>query len=314
MLAAIRAPTAFDFLKVATLGAIWGSAFLAIKVSVHETGPSWLVFIRVIIALLPIAIYAWWRGDHMPPDARDWWLIFFMSLLNTVGPFFLISWAELHIPAGVTSLIMGVGPLGTMIAAHFTTPDDKFSGGKLIGMVFGFLGLAIIAVPDLQDGVHYNLLAYGAVLGGLACYVVSGTMIRFISRTPVPMMTALNMAIAALAMIPAIAIEPLPQLSGKGWLAAIYLGLVCTGLAYLLRTHIVLTIGQSYMSMASYVMPLCGVFLSALLLGEAITWPILAALALIVAGFTVSQARSLTSSAAGSATTGGPPPRGQPLE
>ncbi len=301
MLAAIRPPTAFDILKVAVLGAIWGSAFLAIKVAVHETGPSWLVFIRVIIALVPIALFAWWRGDRLPPNLREWRLILVMSLLNTVGPFFLISWAELHIPAGVASLIMGVGPLGTMIAAHFTTPDDRFSGGKLLGMVFGFLGLAIIALPDLHGGAGYNLLAYGAVLGGLGCYVVSGTMIRFIRRTPVPMMTALNMAIAAIAMIPAIALEPLPDLSGPGWFAALYLGLVCTGLAYLLRTHIVLTIGQSYMSMASYVMPLCGVFLSALLLGEAITWPILAALALIVAGFAVS--RSLTSNAAGSATT-----------
>ena len=127
MLAAIRPPTAFDILKVAALGAIWGSAFLAIKVAVHETGPSWLVFIRVIIALVPIALFAWWRGDRLPPDIREWRLILVMSLLNTVGPFFLISWAELHIPAGVASLIMGVGPLGTMIAAHFTTPDDRFS-------------------------------------------------------------------------------------------------------------------------------------------------------------------------------------------
>ena len=231
MLVAIRPPTAFDFLKVAVLGAIWGSAFLAISVAVPETGPSWLVFIRVIIALFPIALFAWWRGNSLPPNAREWRLILVMSLLNTVGPFFLISWAELHIPAGVASLIMGVGPLGTMIAAHFTTPDDRFSGGKLLGMAFGFLGLAIIAVPDLHGGASYNLLAYGAVLGGLACYVISGTMIRFIRATPVPMMTALNMAIAAVAMIPAIGLEPIPALSGKGWLAAIYLGLVCTGLA-----------------------------------------------------------------------------------
>lgn len=300
---ALRHPTLFDLLKIVLLGAIWGSAFLAIKLSVHETGPLWLVMIRVGVALLPIALFAWWRKDTLPPTLHDWAVIIAMSLLNTVGPFFLISWAELHIPAGVTSLIMGVGPLATMVAAHFTTPDDRFTGGKIIGMVLGFAGLALVVAPELSQGIGFDALAYAAVWTGMLCYVAAGTLIRFVRHTSVPMMTAVNMAVAVVALTPLLLLahDPLPQLSGTAMLAALYLGLVCTGFAYLLRANITLTVGQSYMSMASYFMPVSGVLLAWAVLGEPITWHILAALACVIAGFLVSRRRPATATVAGSA-------------
>ena len=269
----LRHPGLTDLGKIALLGAIWGSAFLAIKLSVGETGPLWLVLLRVAIAFLPIAVFVAWRRDRLPPSRREWLLISIMSLLNTVGPFFLISWAELHIPAGITSLIMGIGPLATMIAAHFTTPDDRFNGNKMIGMALGFLGLGLAVGPELSSGPGFDMLAYAAVWIGMLCYVAAGTMIRFIRRTSVPMMTAVNMGVAVLTLLPIVMLrgEPLPTISNTGLWATLYLGLVCTGFAYLLRTHITVTIGQSYMSMASYFMPVSGVLLASAVLGEPLT-------------------------------------------
>lgn len=299
----LRHPNIFDLLKIALLGAIWGSAFLAIKLSVHETGPLWLVMIRVAVAFLPIALFAWWRGDPLPPTRHDWMVIVAMSLLNTVGPFFLISWAELHIPAGVTSLIMGVGPLATMVAAHFTTPDDRFTGGKIAGMVLGFAGLALVVGPELSQGVGFDALAYGAVWVGMLCYVAAGTLIRFVRRTSVPMMTAVNMGVGVVALVPLLVLShpELPRMDATAAAAALYLGLVCTGLAYLLRAHITVTVGQSFMSMASYFMPVSGVLLAWAVLGEPITWHIVAALACVIGGFLVSRLKPARATSAGSA-------------
>jgi drug/metabolite transporter (DMT)-like permease len=287
----LRHPAMADFLEIALLGAIWGSAFLAIKLSVHETGPLWLVMIRVAIAFLPIAAFALWRRDPLPPTRHDWLVIIVMSLLNTVGPFYLISWAELHIPAGVTSLIMGVGPLATMVAAHFTTPDDRFTGNKMGGMLLGFAGLALVVSPSLSQGFGFDALAYAAVLGGMLCYVAAGTLIRFVRQTSVPMMTAVNMGVAIITLIPLLLLDgaPWPAMSGTAMLAALYLGLVCTGLAYLLRTHITVTVGQTYMSMASYFMPVSGVLLAWAVIGEPITWHIAAALACVIGGFLLAK-------------------------
>lgn len=299
----LRHPTIVDLLKIVLLGAIWGSAFLAIKLSVHETGPLWLVLIRVAIAFLPIAVFTWWRRDPLPPTGHDWLIIIAMSLLNTVGPFFLISWAELHIPAGVTSLIMGVGPLVTMVAAHFTTPDDRFTGGKIAGMFLGFAGLALVVGPELSQGMSFDALAYAAVWTGMLCYVAAGTLIRFVRHTSVPMMTAVNMGVGILALTPLVLVahDPFPQMSGTATLAALYLGLVCTGFAYLLRANITLTVGQSFMSMASYFMPVSGVLLAWAVLGEPITWHILAALACVIGGFLVSRRRPTTAISANGA-------------
>ncbi len=306
----LRHPTIVDLLKIVLLGAIWGSAFLAIKLSVHETGPLWLVMIRVAIAFLPIAMFVWWRKDPLPPTLSDWLVIIAMSLLNTVGPFFLISWAELHIPAGVTSLIMGVGPLATMVAAHFTTPDDRFTGGKIVGMSLGFAGLALVVGPELSQGIGFDALAYAAVWTGMLCYVAAGTLIRFVRRTSVPMMTAVNMAVGILVLTPLVLLahDPFPHMSGTAAIAALYLGLVCTGFAYLLRANITLTVGQSFMSMASYFMPVSGVLLAWAVLGEPITWHILAALACVIGGFLVSRRRSATATSANGARPHNPRP------
>ena len=299
----LRHPGLTDFAKIALLGAIWGSAFLAIKLSVHETGPLWLVMIRVVIAFLPIALFALWRRDPLPPTRHDWLVIIVMSLLNTVGPFFLISWAEIHIPAGVTSLIMGVGPLATMVAAHFTTPDDRFTGAKMGGMLLGVAGLALVVGPDFAQGLGFDALAYAAVWAGMLCYVAAGTLIRFVRRTSVPMMTAVNMGVAVVALVPLLLVdgEPVPGMSLTAALAALYLGLVCTGLAYLLRAHITVTVGQTYMSMASYFMPVSGVLLAWAILGEPITWHIAAALACVIGGFLLARRKPAKATSADSA-------------
>jgi drug/metabolite transporter (DMT)-like permease len=300
----LRHPGIADFLQISLLGAIWGSAFLAIKLSVHETGPLWLVMIRVAVAFLPIALFTLWRRDALPPDGREWLIIIVMSLLNTVGPFFLISWAELHIPAGVTSLIMGAGPLVTMVAAHFTTPDDRFTGYKMAGMLMGLAGLALVVIPEFSQGLGFDALAYGAVWLGMLCYVAAGTLIRFVRRTSVAMMTTVNMGVGIASLMPVlIAVgEPLAPMSITAALAALYLGLVCTGLAYLLRTHITLSVGQTYMSMASYMMPVSGVLLAWAILGEAITWHIAAALGCVIGGFMLARRKPSTRIAADTAT------------
>jgi drug/metabolite transporter (DMT)-like permease len=105
------------------------------------------------------------------------------------------------------------------------------------------------------------------------------------------MMTAVNMGVAIATLIPLLVLDgaPWPTMSGTAMMAALYLGLVCTGLAYLLRTHITVTVGQTYMSMASYFMPVSGVLLAWAILGEPITWHIAAALACVIGGFLLAK-------------------------
>ncbi|MEO1749880.1 MAG: DMT family transporter, partial [Pseudomonadota bacterium] len=121
----IRQAKVSDLGLLVLISLIWASAFVAIKVAVPVVGPLWLAAIRVVIGCLAVLPFALRVGIELPDTMRVWLLVIAMSLLNVVIPFFLIAWAELTIDAGVTSLLMGVGPIFALMAGHFFTLDDR---------------------------------------------------------------------------------------------------------------------------------------------------------------------------------------------
>ena len=137
-MAPIRKPTRLDLALLVMLAMIWGSAFLAIKVVVPDTGPLWLATIRVVIAFMVLLPIAWFKGLIWPASGRQWRLVCLITFFNVVAPFFLISWAEQYIDAGVASLLIGIGPFLALIGSHFTTRDDRLSRAKITGRDTGF--------------------------------------------------------------------------------------------------------------------------------------------------------------------------------
>ena len=288
----IRKPTLSDALLLVLMGFVWGSAFLAIKIAVFETGPVLLVFLRILTALAPLWIYMVWRGASFPDNRYDWVLLVAMSLLNTVIPFFLLSWAGLHISSGVMALIMGLGPLLSLVVSHVSTHDDRFSMSKLLGMLIGLAGLALIIGGDALGGVTANLLGDLAVVVAITCYAVASAMVRKVRSTSKEAMATVNMIVSAAVLAPIVLLVETPalgSLSTGAVISILYLGVVTTGIGYLLRFHLVLTVGQTYMSMASYIMPVVGVGLGTVFLAEPLSANIVAALALVLASFAVAR-------------------------
>lgn len=288
----LRQPNFADMILLVLIGCVWGSSFLPIKVAVYETGPTLLVFLRVIAALVPLCLYMAWRRIPYPNTRFDWGMIFIMSLLNTVVPFFFLSWAGLHVDSGVMALIMGIGPLLALFVSHYTTHDDKLTGRKFAGMLIGLCGLLVIVGQDALAGVTENLLGDLAVLAAIICYVLSTALVRKIRSTAKEAMATGNMLISAVILAPIIVVMETPPVSGlslNSILAIAYLGIVTTGVGYVLRFHMVITVGQSYTSMASYIMPIVGVILGVLFLGEPLTISLVLALALVLAGFAAAR-------------------------
>ena len=288
----IRKPTLGDAFLLVLMGFVWGSAFLAIKVAVFETGTVLLVFLRILTALVPLWIYMVWRGASFPDNRFDWLLLVVMSLLNTVIPFFLLSWAGLYISSGVMALIMGLGPLLSLVVSHISTHDDRYSTSKLLGMLIGFAGLVLIIGGDALNGVTADLLGDLAVVVAITCYAVASAMVRKVRATAKEAMATVNMIVSAAVLVPVVFLVETPDigtLSTGAVVAILYLGVVTTGIGYLLRFHLVLTVGQTYMSMASYIMPIVGVGLGTVFLDEPLSADIVAALCLVLAGFAVAR-------------------------
>ena len=287
MQASIRKPTTADISLLLILALVWASAFLAIKVVVVDTGPLWLATIRVVVAfivLLPFAIY---KGFVWPTTIREWRLVMLVMALNVVVPFFLISWAETKIDAGMTSMLMGVGPFMALLGSHFTTQDDRLSKNKLIGAMLGFSGILILVGWDAARGLGDNLLGQAAAILSSACYVTSGLIIRRLGRFPPIQFSAFILGLASISLlIITVLLEGMPKGSYEQntWIGLIYLGIFPTALGYILRHHLIQTIGMSAFSTGLNLIPVFGVVLSAIFLGEHLSLNLLASLALIVTG------------------------------
>lgn len=284
---AIRQATTFDIVLLIGVAIIWASAFIAIKIAVPETGPLWLAAIRVGIGAIILLPYALWKGMHLPKGQRQWRLIAVMSLLNVVIPFFLISWAELTIDAGVTSLLMGMGPFLALLGSHIFTTDDKITGPKLLAVLCGFSGMIVLVGWDAlsQVGTQHTL-AQLAALGGCLCYVVAGLIIRRI-ELDASSLAVLALTIGSLILVPSAFLfsgAPSMALSNQAVAALLWLGIVPTGIAYILRFYLIRTVGYTTFALSINMIPVFGVFLGFFILGEALRPQVLIALVLVIAG------------------------------
>lgn len=283
----IQRATILDLLLVALAAAIWASAFIAIKVAVPETGAFWLAAIRVSIGFLVLLPYALWKGFLLPKTPKMWALVTGMCTLNIVFPFILISWAELAIDAGIASLLIGTGPFLALVGSHVFTTDDKLTSMKFIGVVFGFAGVLSIVGFDAVAGLgRENLLAQAACFLGSLCYVTAGLLIRKIDLPPARL-ACLSLGLSSIILIILAGLysgAPATNLSYEALAALIYLGLLPTGFGYLLRFYLIRKIGYSTFAMGLNLIPVFGVFMGIMLLGEPLKLHILLALLLVVAG------------------------------
>ena len=126
------------------LGTIWGSSFLWIKIGVAEIGPITLVAFRLLFALLGLLVVMRLQRRTLPKDAKTLWGFAFMGVFNTALPFVLISWGETRIDSALASILNGTVPLFTIVIAHFWLQDEKISLPRLVGLLLGFAGVALL--------------------------------------------------------------------------------------------------------------------------------------------------------------------------
>ena len=288
----LRTPTRLDIGLMIMTSLMLASGFIAVRFAVPETGPVWLAAIRVGIGFLVLLPYAIWRGMVWPAGAAQWMLIVGMALLNVVVPFILIAWAGKAVEASVLSLLMGTGPFLALIGSHLMTDDDRLTPRKLVSVLLGFSGIMVLVGPSVFSGLAgSSLMGQIAALGASFCYVAAGLLIRRIAMPPVRL-AGLALAIGSVVLFPlALITEGLPTegYSGPVIGSLIFLGLFPTGIAYILRFSLIRTIGYTRFSLSINLVPVFGVVLGVLILGEPLSVNLIAALALVLAGLYVSS-------------------------
>ncbi|MFD2206226.1 DMT family transporter [Kiloniella antarctica] len=295
----MRAPTLKDFLLLTFLAAIWGSAFLAIKITVEEVPPATIAASRLLIASIVIYFYMHSRSLHFPKDKAFWRQIIIVSFFSMAAPFAMISWAEKYIASGLTAILMATGPLIALILAHFFSTDDRFTLFKFLGVIIGFSGVMIILGPDSFSGFGTDVIAQLATMIAAMCYACSGILVRRIKEKSNTVITASILISATLLILPVSLLFEAPwhTLTISSWQslsALVYLGIIPTALAFVLRFYLIREVGVTFASYVGYLVPFFGVLWGALFLSERLPSTTIIALLLIVSGIAVSRISTIS--------------------
>lgn len=273
-----------SLLQLLLLAAIWGASFLFMRIAVPALGPGWLIEARVLLAALLLWGVA--RTLRQPPLAlrgqgRHYLVL---GLFNTALPFLLFAYAARTLPASLLAILNATGPIwGALIAALWqrTPLSPRAAAGLLLG-VAGVVLLLGLEPAALQAGAGW---AIAATLAATCCYGIASNYAR-VAPTQGPLANAHgSMWAAVLWVLPVLPFAPAAALPTAGVGAAVVtLGLLCTGVAYLLYFRLVADIGAAPALTVGFLVPLFGVLWGRLFLDEAVGWHTLAGALVVLVG------------------------------
>lgn len=278
---------ALELLLLACLALLWGSSYLLIKIAVADIPPVTLIAARVTIAAVFLMAVILWQGRSLPRDAGTWRMLFVQAILNSIGAWTILAWGQQFIDSGLASVLNSTAPIFIFFITLLFTRHEATSLLKLAGACFGVLGVILIVGPDVLQGLGQQVAGQLAALTGALLYAGAAIYGKNFGRLPAVVTAAGTMIWASLVLIPASILIDRPwQLapSMNAVLAALVLGLFCTGLALLMYFRLVRTLGSMGVASQAYLRAGVGVFLGAIILGEQISPLTAAGLATALAG------------------------------
>jgi drug/metabolite transporter (DMT)-like permease len=275
------------------LGAIWSSSFMWIKIAVQEIGPITLVAFRALFGLLFGVVIIIIQRVRWTRNLKSWFPLLLLGITNVAIPFFLISWGEQSIDSAVASILDATVPLFTILIAHYLLHDDKITLPKVLGLLIGFAGVLVLMIKDLVGASTSSVLGQAAVILASAFYAGSSVYVRKTTEdTPGILRSAgpLVSATAAMWLATFLFERPveMPQL-GITWAALLWLGVLGSGLAFVMAYYLIHEIGPTRTTMVTYLFPLGGVILGVTFLHEPLTWQLVTGAILIIASLAVAN-------------------------
>ena len=282
----MKQPTLIDYLLLAFLALIWASAFFNIKIATYSYGPVTIALLRVFFGAIPVLLLCYFKKIKIEAFSKDWHWFAMIGFINLVAPFFLIAYGVKSVQSNLAAILMSTTPLSSTILGHFYTKNEKFNLIKTFGILIGFSGIIYLFSDNILINEN-NFISALLILLGSTCYVVGGVLTLKISKKKNENVTGSILIWAVLILIPlSILIEKPWNLNPRldSTISVIYLGLVSTGLAWLLRFRILVRNGLIFQSQVSYLIPIFGTILSYIFLKELITTKILISLIAVIVG------------------------------
>jgi len=282
----MRQPKLLDYLLLVLLALIWASAFFNIKIATYSFGPVTIAFLRVFFGAIPVLLLCYYKDIKIEAFSKDWYWFALIGFINLVAPFFLIAYGIKSVQSNLAAILMSTTPLSSTVLGHFYTKNEKFNFIKTFGILIGFSGIVFLFSDNLLIDEN-NFISALLILLGSTCYVIGGVLTLKISKKKNENVTGSILIWATIILVPLVSFieQPwnlVPRVDST--ISVIYLGLVSTGIAWLLRFRILVNNGLIFQSQVSYLIPIFGTILSYIFLKELITTKVLISLIAVSIG------------------------------
>jgi len=282
-----RQPTRNDYIVLFALGALWGSSFGAIKIALHGVTPLTVMSVRILLAGAALLLLIRVRKTPFPRGIQNWIKIGWMALFGTLIPFFLVPWGQLQIDSSLAAILMAVNPLFALTLGHFFSDHESFTLRQLLAMLVGFSGILLVFGENAISSINGNIWAQLAVIGAGFCYTISGVIVSRVRGASADSVSTSIFICSSVIVFPLWMILEQPwslHFETESLLALTHLGLVSTGMAFLMRYYIILRAGAVFLSYVAFIIPMFGILFGILFLGETISVNTMGAVVLILSG------------------------------
>ena len=290
--------TRLEWILFVILGFFWGSSYLFIKIGVDNGLPPFtLVMLRLFFGLLLLATVVRIAGEPLPREAKTYGHLIVMASINIVVPFSLITWAERSVDSALAATLNAAVPLFVIVIAAIFLRDERITANRLAGLFVGFIGVAVLVGFDPATLTSSDFSGEIALIGSTISYACGAVYARRNIHGLRPMIPALFQVGFAFAIVSVLAFvfeRPLTvfgAMNPTSLFAVVWLGLLGSGLAYLLFFRILSVWGATRTSMVAYLLPVFGIALGALVLHENVDGRLLIGTALVIGGVALVNSR-----------------------
>ena len=284
-----------NLVRLGALALAWGASFLFIKLALEGLAPMQIVLGRLSAGASVLWAILLLRGGPVPRGLRLWGHLAVLGVVANIVPFFLFGFAEERITSGLAGVLNGSTPLFTLLIALVALPEERLSPARALGLGIGFVGVVLVVGPWDTNPLTSSFPGQLACLGASACYAAAFVYTRrYVSgRCPPVTLAAGQLGAAALLLwlasplVARGAVDLTVTVVG----AVTVMGVVGTGLAYLLYFRLIADAGATKTSMVTYLIPVVAVVLGVLVLREPVGWNLFAGAAVVILGVAIADGR-----------------------
>ena len=282
-------------LRFVLLAIAWGSTFLFIKIGDEAFAPLQVSLGRLIFGSATLIAILAASGEKLPAGAHLWGQLTIAAILLNVAPFTLFAYGEQHVSSVLAGIWNATVPLFTLPVAVLTLADEHATARRLAGLAIGFVGVLIVLGVWRGIGTTSlagNLLCLGAAASYGLGFPYARRYLAHRREGPLALATAqLICATAILAVLTPLFSSAPHGVATKQILSILALGVIGTGLTFLLNYSLIRDVGATVTSTVAYVMPIVSTVLGVVALGEPLSWYLPLGAAIVIAGAVLAQSR-----------------------